>query len=83
MSLCRIEGNSYPVRRELYALGARWNGADKHWWIDEDKLEEAKALVAAIPPAKPKKPFICRCPVCGTEFDVNNRPKPTNQPTNE
>jgi hypothetical protein len=81
MSMQRIEGNTYPIRRELHLLGARWNSQDKHWWIEEDRLAEANALVKRVPPAKPKKPFICRCPVCGSEFDVNNRP--VNELTNQ
>lgn len=83
MSMQRIEGNNtYPIREELKALGAKWNGKDKHWWIEEEKLKEANALVAAVPPAEREKPFFCRCPVCGTEFDANaqRRPKEGKRP---
>lgn len=77
-TLYRIEGNSYPVRDQLKALGAKWDGKDKHWWIHQDRLEEAKAIVAKVPPKEPykpkerpaRKPIHCKCPTCGTEFTI-------------
>lgn len=70
MKMHAIEGNTYPVRDKLREMGAKWSSKDKAWFITEDKLAEANALVAAVP-AKKKKPFHCKCPVCGTEFDAN------------
>lgn len=45
-SLTKIAGNTYPVKDQLKALGARWNGDDKCWMISADKADEARAIVA-------------------------------------
>jgi hypothetical protein len=45
-SLIQITGNTYPVKDQLKALGARWNGDDKCWMISADKADEARAIVA-------------------------------------
>ena len=45
-SLIKIAGNTYPVKDQLKALGARWNGDDKCWMISADKADEARAIVA-------------------------------------
>lgn len=72
-TLYRIEGNSYPVRDQLKALGARWDGKDKHWWIHQDRLKEAQEIVGKAPPPRQRKPFVVTCPTCGCKFDVNNK----------
>lgn len=74
----RIEGNTYPVRHKLREMGAKWNGEDQHWFISEDKWEEANAMVANVPPkegskGKRRKAFHVKCPVCGTSFDANKQ----------
>lgn len=49
-----ITGNTYPVKEQLKALGARWNGDAKAWMVTADKAEEAQRIVAG---AGAKKPF--------------------------
>jgi len=49
-----VTGNTYPVKDELKALGARWNGDLKAWMVPSDKAEEAQRIVAG---ADPKKPY--------------------------
>lgn len=46
MNFVAIEGNTYPVREKLKALGARWNAADRCWVISVDLLPQANAIVA-------------------------------------
>lgn len=45
----KIDGNTYPVRTRLAALGGRWDSRAKAWMVPEDKAEQAKALVASAP----------------------------------
>jgi hypothetical protein len=44
-----ISGNTYPVKDQLKALGARWNAAQKVWMISADKLDQARQIVAGAP----------------------------------
>jgi hypothetical protein len=53
-NLVAITGNTYPVKEQLKALGARWNGDRKAWMVTPDKVEAAKAIVAG---AGAKKPY--------------------------
>ena len=53
-SLVAITGNTYPVKEQLKALGARWNAEQKVWMVAENKAAEAQKLVTA---AGPKKSF--------------------------
>jgi hypothetical protein len=39
-----IAGNTYPVKEQLKALGAKWNPDAKSWMIDESKIKEAKKI---------------------------------------
>lgn len=45
-----IEGNTYPIKDQLKALGCRWDGARRAWYT-EDKVagEQALALLAPAP----------------------------------
>ncbi len=45
-NLVAITGNTYPVKEQLKALGARWNGDAKAWMVAPDVAEQAKAIVA-------------------------------------
>ena len=45
IELVEITGNTYPVRAELKALGARWNGAKRAWMVHPDDAQAAWALV--------------------------------------
>jgi hypothetical protein len=41
-------GNTYPVKNQLRALGATWDGARKAWWVGSGKREQAEQLVAKL-----------------------------------
>ena len=46
-----INGNTYPVKDQIKALGGRWNSARKGWEVPSDNADEAQALVNAAPSA--------------------------------
>jgi hypothetical protein len=46
-----ITGNTYPVKDQLKALGARWNAADKGWVVSDDRAEAARAIVSGRQPS--------------------------------
>lgn len=48
-----ITGNTYPVRRELKALGGRWDPAQQAWLIDDSRADEARAIVQRAGPKRP------------------------------
>lgn len=50
----RVEGNTYPVKDRLRAMGGRWNGDAKVWEVPASQAERARGAVAA---AGPKKPY--------------------------
>lgn len=52
-NLVAIRGNTYPVKEQLKALGARWNGDAKAWMVTPDKADQALAIVAGAGQAKP------------------------------
>jgi hypothetical protein len=67
-----VTGNTYPVKEKLKALGARWNGVDKVWMVDADKLDEAQRIVASGAVAGAQRSFSSqpsfrpsRCKECG------------------
>ena len=45
-----ITGNTYPVKDQLKALGARWNPDKKAWMVEPAVAEQARALVASAGP---------------------------------
>lgn len=47
MELKIIEGETYPVRDQLKALGARWNPVGKLWQIRADRYDSAMRIVQA------------------------------------
>lgn len=53
MTLEIIKGNTYPVKDELKALGARWDAEQKAWAVPSDRAEEARAIVAGAGPKTP------------------------------
>lgn len=74
--LVAISGNTYPVKEQLKALGARWNADAKAWMVDASKAEQARQIVAG---AGPKKQFTggfsgyrpgrrCYCAECGEPY---------------
>lgn len=44
-----IQGNTYPVRDQLKALGGKWDASRKIWMVPANKAEEARRLVANAP----------------------------------
>lgn len=78
-----ITGNTYPVKEQLKALGARWNGDLKAWMISGEKATEAQKIVAgaAIQVRNPNSNTPKKAPVAslwtGKAFQV--RPKPCNK----
>jgi hypothetical protein len=53
MKLIPISGNTYPVKEQLKALGAKWNAENKCWMIDPAKQQQALKIVESAGPAKP------------------------------
>ena len=53
-----IFGNTFPYKDALKTLGARWNGADKTWWVShsEDLLNQLEAIAGNGPITAPPKP---------------------------
>lgn len=47
--LVLVIGNTYPVKEQLKALGARWNSDAKGWMVPAERVQEAQALVAGAP----------------------------------
>jgi hypothetical protein len=64
-----ISGNTYPVKEQIRALGARWNADKKGWDVADEKADQAKAIVAAAPakaPANGQSSYRpSRCKTCG------------------
>lgn len=52
-SLVAVTGNTYPVKDQLKALGARWNPDAKAWMVAPDKADAARAIVAGRSSATP------------------------------
>lgn len=74
-----ITGNTYPVKEQLKALGARWNGDLKAWMISGEKAEEAQKIVAGAA-SQPRNPNATRpafvhhrCKECGCAPGRYNR----------
>lgn len=42
-----LRGNTYPVKEQLKALGAKWNKEDGCWRVPSARLAEAEAIVKA------------------------------------
>ena len=40
-----ITGNTYPIRRELRAMGGEWDAAKKTWYVPDDRADEARSLL--------------------------------------
>ena len=73
-----ITGNTYPVKDQLKALGARWDADTKAWMVPASQAAAARALVAGAPTSyiagssssayRPRK-----CVVCGRVERRNSR----------
>lgn len=72
--LVAITGNTYPVKEQLKALGARWNADAKAWMVAPDKAEQAKAIVSGGSASKTTTTFRPRkCSCCGITPQVDRR----------
>lgn len=49
-----ITGNTYPVREQLKALGAKWEPRIKAWMVSPENVEKAKAIVNGAPAPTPR-----------------------------
>ena len=63
MAQVAITGNTYPVKDQLKALGAKWDVDRKCWTITDSKAEQARQIVAAAPAEAPATPG--KCKKCG------------------
>ena len=48
MAWVKITGNSYPVKEQLKAIGAKWNPKDKCWMIAKELAAEAMVIVGSV-----------------------------------
>jgi hypothetical protein len=52
-----ITGNTYPVRKQIKALGGVWNKARQGWLVPDHNAATASALAGQKPaPSEPRKP---------------------------
>ena len=70
-NLARIHGNTYPVRADLKALGAKWNPSERAWYVaGEAARRKAQAIVDAVPAQAPRQSFTPHssglCKKCGS-----------------
>ena len=56
MTTVAITGNTYPVKDQIKALGARWNADSKAWMVPADKADAARRLVSGAP-SSPRRNF--------------------------
>ncbi len=47
--MTKIDGNTYPVREQIKALGGKWDPTAKAWSVPDDKADEARRIVANAP----------------------------------
>lgn len=64
-SLVAVTGNTYPVKDQLKALGARWNPDAKAWMVAADKAEAARKIVAGTAQTTSSAYRPHRCKECG------------------
>ena len=53
MTTIAITGNTYPVKDQLKALGARWDPDQKAWMVATEKADRAREIVSGAPARKP------------------------------
>lgn len=73
--LLPVAGNTYPVRDQLRALGASWDGAAKAWMIDEGRLAQAQAVVAKGSGEAPQPFRFSSCKQCGARPNARGWPR--------
>lgn len=68
-----VSGNTFPVKDQIKALGARWNPDQKAWMVSDDKAAQAQALVAGAPiqprTASSSSYHPTKCKECGARAD--------------
>lgn len=42
--MTRISGYTFPVRRELRALGGQWDERKQCWFVPDERAEEARTM---------------------------------------
>jgi hypothetical protein len=50
MAMVAITGNTYPVKDQLKAMGARWNSVAKCWEVAQHLAAQAQAIVPVMAP---------------------------------
>lgn len=78
MERVAIGGNTFPVKDELKALGARWDAERKAWMVPASQADKARALVAGAPASNGRSgasSFVARktCVACGHVERRNSR----------
>lgn len=69
-----IYGNTYPVKEQLKALGARWDKDARVWMIDESRADEARRIVAGAGERRPAETRTCwECGCSFTHADCRKR----------
>ena len=49
-----VTGNTFPVKDQIKALGARWDAVAKGWRVPASRAAEAQALVTGAGPKSPR-----------------------------
>jgi hypothetical protein len=72
METVLVTGNTYPVKDQIKALGAKWDAAAKGWRVPADKADAARALVGgtAPKPSPARRPgwHPCGYPGCSPHY---------------
>lgn len=66
-----ITGNTYPVKDQIKALGARWDAAAKGWWVPNESAEEAQRLVSGTK----RSPEALRAAVTAPRAEARSKPR--------
>jgi hypothetical protein len=69
-----VQGNTFPVKDQLKALGGKWDPVSRAWTVPADKAAEAQALVAqnTQPTSQGARPNqkMGRCAACGCRVEA-------------
>jgi hypothetical protein len=68
-----VNGNTYPVRDQLRAMGGEWDAAAKVWVVPVSQEAAAKALVAGAGERQAYRPKQCK--QCGARPNVRGWPR--------
>jgi hypothetical protein len=42
-----LNGNTYPFKDQLKAIGCKWHDGQRRWYCPNDRLSEAKTIISA------------------------------------